>query len=114
MSDNPDRGGQDRDGRMTTDQLRGEIDSGQAGDKIPFSDPAAAPLGTDDEAAGTPPSQEQIARARAAEVHMRSDDGGRAENNRTIPDRQGPMLSGAAVAGIIIALALIVAVVFIL
>jgi len=36
------------------DQLRSKIDSGESGDKIPWTDPAAAPLGTDDEAAGTP------------------------------------------------------------
>lgn len=37
-----------------TDQLRHAIDSGRAGDKVNFPDPAAAPLGTDSEAAGTP------------------------------------------------------------
>ena len=33
-------------------RLRHDIDSGRTGDKIPVEDPAAAPLGTDDEAAG--------------------------------------------------------------
>jgi hypothetical protein len=37
-----------------TDQLRHAIDSGRTGDKVNFPDPAAAPLGTDSEAAGTP------------------------------------------------------------
>ncbi|WP_431859113.1 hypothetical protein [Azospirillum sp.] len=37
-------------------RLRHDIDSGRAGDKIPVEDPAAAPLGTDDEAAGTRPT----------------------------------------------------------
>src|SRR5271166_5905484 len=36
----------------TTDQLRRAIDSGATGDKVHFPDPAAAPLGTDDEAGG--------------------------------------------------------------
>lgn len=36
-------------------RLREAIDSGGTADKVPFPDPAAAPLGTDDEAAGTPP-----------------------------------------------------------
>ena len=36
----------------TTDQLRHDIDQGRTGDKVP--DPAVAPLGTDEEAAGTP------------------------------------------------------------
>ena len=35
-------------------QLRRDIDSGTTGDKVGWPDPAAAPLGTDDEAAGTP------------------------------------------------------------
>ena len=45
----------------TVDQLRKEIDRGQAGDKTPGVDPAAAPLGTDDEAGGNPPTPEQRA-----------------------------------------------------
>ncbi len=40
--------------RMAGERLRNEIDAGRTGDKIPASDPAAAPLGTDDEAAGRP------------------------------------------------------------
>jgi hypothetical protein len=47
MSENP-----------TTEQLRFAIDCGRTGDKIPGFDPAAAPLGTDEEAAGTPPGSE--------------------------------------------------------
>ena len=39
----------------TTDALRERIDSGETGDKVDYPDLAAAPLGTDDEAAGTPP-----------------------------------------------------------
>ena len=39
--------------------LRGAIDSGQTRDKVPGSDPAASPLGTDDEAAGTPVTPRQ-------------------------------------------------------
>jgi hypothetical protein len=38
-----------------SDQLRNAIDSGMTGDKVDASDPAAAPLGTDDEAAGVQP-----------------------------------------------------------
>ena len=36
----------------TTDRLREDIDSSETGDKVNYPDPAAAPLGTDDEAAG--------------------------------------------------------------
>lgn len=51
----------------TVAQLKNDIDSGRTGDKTGGFDPAAAPLGTDDEAAGTPPSPEVIVQARAAE-----------------------------------------------
>ncbi|MCJ8144252.1 hypothetical protein MKI84_15120 [Ancylobacter sp. A5.8] len=52
----------------TAERLRADIDRGRTGDKVPFSDPAAAPLGTDDEAAGTPPGAREIALARAQET----------------------------------------------
>jgi hypothetical protein len=45
------------------DQLRARIDSGETGEKMPWSDPAAAPLGTDDEAGGSPPTPVQVASA---------------------------------------------------
>jgi len=53
--------------RENTDQLRSDIDHGRTGDKVAFRDPAAAPLGADDEAAGTPPSPEMVAEARKLE-----------------------------------------------
>ena len=45
---------------VNVDQLRADIDSGRTGDKIPFPDPAAAPLGTDAEAAGFPPTRREL------------------------------------------------------
>ncbi len=42
--------------RPYPETLRGAIDSGRTRDKVDFPDPAAAPLGTDDEAAGFPAS----------------------------------------------------------
>jgi hypothetical protein len=51
----------------TTAQLRDDIDRGRTGDKVDFPDPAAAPLGTDEEAAGTPPASVDISRARDLE-----------------------------------------------
>jgi hypothetical protein len=48
----------------TTEQLRQDIDRGRTGDKIKVSDPAAAPLGTDEEAAGTPTPGEAVQQAR--------------------------------------------------
>ncbi|QHQ37371.1 hypothetical protein GO499_10475 [Algicella marina] len=50
------------------DQLRDEIDRGGTGDKVAFLDPAAAPLGTDDEAAGLPPERARAAQAMATET----------------------------------------------
>jgi hypothetical protein len=53
------------------ERLRSDIDGGRTGDKVPFPDPAAAPLGTDDEAAGTPPDAARL--ALAAREHARAD-----------------------------------------
>src|SRR5512134_3132711 len=39
---------------MNWQQVRAKIERGESGDKIGGFDPAAAPLGTDDEAAGVP------------------------------------------------------------
>jgi hypothetical protein len=52
----------------TTAKLRYDIDRGRGGDKVGAVDPAAAPLGTDEEAAGTPPSPEAVAMAYAQEI----------------------------------------------
>jgi hypothetical protein len=52
----------------TADRLRHDISRGATADKIDFPDPAAAPLGTDDEAAGRPNTAEE----RALEVAARS------------------------------------------
>ena len=45
----------------TTDQLRDRIDKGLTGEKVSMPDPAAAPLGTDAEAAGAPPAPRERA-----------------------------------------------------
>ncbi len=50
----------ERHSPKTSDKLRHAIDRGHGGDKVAYPDPAAAPLGTDDEAAGTPPSPERL------------------------------------------------------
>lgn len=54
-------------GVATPSELRGDIDSGATGDKVPMFDPAAAPLGSDAEASGVPPSPKTIALARRME-----------------------------------------------
>ncbi len=40
--------------KSTSAQLRDDIDRRLTGEKVAAKDPAAVPLGTDDEAAGTP------------------------------------------------------------
>ena len=52
----------------TVEQLRADIDSGRTRDKVSAPDPAMAPLGTDEEAAGTPPSPAAIALTRRLET----------------------------------------------
>ena len=79
----------------TSDQLRNSIDSGHTGEKIGMPDPAAAPLGTDAEAAGASPT--------AAELKLE------AQSAPSTPD-----LQGRAPVGIFVYLALIAAVAIVL
>jgi hypothetical protein len=63
----------------TVDKLRADIDAGRTREKVASSDPAAAPLGTDEEAAGTPISPAAVALAQHHEVRAGSrtnEDGG--------------------------------------
>jgi hypothetical protein len=64
----------------TTAMLKGDIDSGQTRDKVPVFDPGLSPLGTDDEAAGRPPSAYRIALARFHETRARWGAGPRTES----------------------------------
>ena len=50
-----------------SDLLRQDINRGSTGDKVNFIDPAAAPLGADDEAAGNSPTVEEVRLARQLE-----------------------------------------------
>jgi hypothetical protein len=63
--------------RPTAAMLKGDIESGRSGDKNPVFDPTLAPLGTDDEAAGRPPSPVRVALARRYENLERWIRGGR-------------------------------------
>ncbi len=47
--------------KMNWSQTRNEIDSGRTQDKVDYPDPAAAPLGTDEEAGGAHTPVEEIA-----------------------------------------------------
>src|SRR3954471_24830501 len=61
----------------TTAMLKADIDSGRTGDKIGELDPGLSSLGTDDEAAGRPPSALRIALAQYHETIRRWAAGGR-------------------------------------
>ena len=56
--------------RDTVAQLKADIDAGRTGDKVAAGDPGLSPLGTDDEAAGTPASPATIRTARAQELRL--------------------------------------------
>src|SRR3982750_2586384 len=61
----------------TPPMLKADIDSGRTGDKVGVFDPGLSTLGTDDEAAGRPPSPFRIALARYQETFGRWAKGGR-------------------------------------
>ena len=56
----------------TSAKLRDDIDHGRGGDKVDVVDPAVAPLGTDDEAAGTPPAPNVLHVAHEQEIQSPS------------------------------------------
>jgi hypothetical protein len=73
----------------TTAQLKADIDSGRTGDKVPVFDPGLSPLGTDDEAAGTPNGPERVGLARRFEKVQRWAKGARASgyvHHKTPPE----------------------------
>lgn len=71
-SDQPGRTGErTTEIKDTVERLRRDLDAGRGRDKVDYPDPAAAPLGTDDEAAGTPITEEQLRMARADENRER-------------------------------------------
>jgi hypothetical protein len=86
--------------RSNVDQLRADIDRGRTGDKVRVGDPAAAPLGTDDEAAGRPPRAADVERAR------------REETAREVPRGQPARVSLAFIAAALIFVVAVVLVVY--
>jgi len=92
--------------RPTVMQLKGDIDSGATGDKVGVFDPGLSPLGTDDEAAGTPPTPERIALARRFERVERWMRGGRPKGY--VHRKRDPALEGFL--GLIAALAVVLTV----
>lgn len=92
-------------GLPTAEQLRADIDSGRTKDKVGHSDPAAAPLGTDDEAAGTPPTADQVAMARRHEVGREVPDPSPADQ----PPKQSGMAPGGRFVWLIVAAVIVCA-----
>jgi len=70
----------------TAQELKGAIDSGRTGDKVASYDPGAAPLGTDDEAAGTPDTPDRVGLAMREELgNGRASGAAAAEDRRSRP-----------------------------
>lgn len=93
-----------KSGAAEAARLRDDIDSGSTGEKVAFSDPAAAPLGTDAEAGGAAPRPEAAAEARRREA----DASAPREPQPTPAERQAPAIPGARRVMIIAAAALLV------
>lgn len=94
-------------GKPHAAELRRTIDEGRAGDKVAHSDPAAAPLGTDDEAAGAAPGPDRVAMAMAHEGNAQP-----AASGSTDPDRGsrlGLFLALMAAAALALVIAAIIA-----
>ena len=81
----------------TTAMLKHEIDRGRGGDKVDAFDPAAAPLGTDDEAAGTPPQPEAIAQAYSQEIDSTRESSKRADSDHAVAIYVGLILALVAI-----------------
>jgi hypothetical protein len=95
----------------TTAQLKSDIDSGRTGDKVGVYDPGLSQLGTDDEAAGRPPSSQRIKIARHFEKVGRWAKGGKpAPTSHNTPSQAGYLFMGLiALVGIVIAVGIVAA-----
>ena len=90
-----------------TERLRGDIDAGRTHHKVPFYDPAAAPLGTDDEAAGAPAGTER--RAMVAQMIGPSSAGGGTDERGRPCDDKGTTVPGVSFVTAVVCLLLVVA-----
>ncbi len=108
--DEPEDSPRAKQERPTIEQIRRGIDSGRSGEEAPYPDPAAALLGSDDEAAGYPASPEarrlEEEHQRATPVDHRSggksgEPGGPTAQNRFVK-------IGAVAAGLVVLFLLIV------
>jgi hypothetical protein len=88
--------------RSTVEQLRSDIDHGRTCDKIDAPDPSIAPLGSDEEAAGTPPDPAAVEVARALELSRPCPS---SSSSRRGSSRGGPSRTGLGAAWLLIAFA---------
>lgn len=89
--------------------LKKDIDQGLTGDKVSYPDPAASPLGTDDEAAGTPVTRTQLDMARRTERAQGAQAGPRDVDFGAAPSKTGRgtivmLAAGAAIVLLLLAL----------
>lgn len=92
--DTPDRGNPER--------LRAAIDQGKTADKVAVSDPAAAPLGTDDEAGGHPPSAGEVELALHQETAPRIASAAAARRPDLFGRRSAPLLLAMVIVGLVL------------
>lgn len=92
--DPPQRGRVPASTTPTAQELKGAIDAGCTGDKLASDSLAAAPLGTDDEAAGTPDTPGRVAMALRQELeigsHIRQSDHGHPQIALSVLPRPRP------------------------
>lgn len=107
----------DAEGDPNSAQLKHAIDSGETGGKTAAPDPAASPLGTDDEAGGAAPNAARVAAAMRQERRSGpgdvEHDASRLDRNNAIPGGAAPRAQRAWMPALIfgVALAAIVAIV---
>jgi hypothetical protein len=89
----------------TTDEIRSAIDSGRTGGKVEGSDPAAAPLGSDTEAAGRPATQQQL--DIASENEAESPGRAHPKRNRTRVGHAWVLFGAAIIIGAVILAAIV-------
>jgi hypothetical protein len=87
----------------TAAQLQADIQRGRTGSKVNVRDPAAAPLGTDEEAAGTPVRAGEVEYARRQErlAALSTDP----DRSNKYPTWSGVLIWVAAVALLVVAVA---------
>ena len=86
----------------TTARLKHDINRGRGGNKVDAIDPAVAPLGTDEEAAGTPPPPNAIAQAYKHEIGDSPISSERKDGDHAVAIYVGFIAAIAAVVGLAI------------